>query len=424
MAEITEIFDDATDGVKDIGKTIKKKFKEKPVFYTALIGVAGFALYKLFTTPSEYVEYVDESVQPNSYDGYPTLSDSMLEDYDSMLNGGGWYDSGGYGGGIIGGGSTSAGQTNGEGSSFVEDSYIYVEDDEYIRELEEQLFSLEEQLQMMYQYPQQQTTLHFTDDGEVYDLETGSLIYSDKQSYRVLLGDSEAAQVQQSLEKAANLKWRNQQLQQMQANSYAWSQATTQAEKDALHQANQTIAKGLGLTYNSGSGKWYEADGSEALIYSAGGTTPTGNKGTAIKTTKPDGTTYSGGVQYDASVDYAAKIAEAKASGASQSVIDQLTAQREAKKKGEGLDDYGNKIKTSGNAGTITVKSVTSKPASSSSSSSSSKTSSSSSSSSSGVKQGTVTGKVTWTKTKNKDGSTTHTAKDSSGNVKASYTTK
>ena len=351
MAEIVEIFDDASDGVKDIGKKIKKKFKEKPVFYTALICVAGFALYKLFTSTSETV-YVDESVTPDSYDGYPILDTGATDDFGSLMGGGGWYGDGS--GSIIGGGTTS-----GESSS-IEDSYIYVEDDRYIRDLEEQLYYLQEQLDMMEMYPQQNSTLHFTDDGEVYDLETGTLIYSDTQAYRVLLGDSEAAQVQQQMEQQANLKWRSEQLLQMQANSSAWSKATTQAEKDALHAENQRIAKGLGLTYNSTTGKWYEANGSEALIYS-GGSSSSSSK-TSSSSSSSSSKTY-GGVSYDASVDYAAKIAEAKASGASQSVIDSLTAQRNAKIAGENLNADGSK-KTS------------------SSSSSSSKTSSSSSSTS------------------------------------------
>lgn len=364
MAEIVEIFDEAGDGMKDIGKKIKKKFKEKPVFYTALICVAGFALYKLFTTPEEYVEYVDETVQPNTYDGYPIMSDPMIEDYDSLMGGstgGGWLG-GSTGGGIIGGGSTSAGQTNGEGSSYIEDSYIYVEDDSYIRELEEQLFYLEEQLQLMEEYPAN-SRLTFTDDGEVYDMDTGALIYSESQPYRVLLDNSEAAQVQKQMEQQANLKWRSQQLQQMQANSSAWSKATTQAEKDALHAENQSIAKGLGLTYNSNTGKWYEADGSEALIYSAGGSNKTGS--TSIVKTSNSSSSY-GGVSYDKSVDYAAKIAAAKASGASQSVIDKLTAQRNAKIAGENLNADGSKKTSSSSSKTSSSSSKTSTTSSSS----------------------------------------------------------
>ena len=67
---------------------------------------------------------------------------------------------------------------------------------------------------------------------------------------------------------------------QMAANSAAWHTASTQAEKDALHQANVDLAKQLGLDeddYNSGTGKWnYHAAGTR---YTPGGLTALGEDG-------------------------------------------------------------------------------------------------------------------------------------------------
>lgn len=57
------------------------------------------------------------------------------------------------------------------------------------------------------------------------------------------------------------------------------------------------------------------------------------------------------GVEYDDKTDYAQKISDAKASGASQSTIDGLTAQRNAKIAGEGLNSDGTKRSTASSSG-------------------------------------------------------------------------
>lgn len=332
MAEIKEIGKDISKSANKFIDNLTKKFKEKPVFYTALIVVVIFAVYKLFSSNEETVT---DAYVPVGYDGYPELSDSMLEDYESMLNGGG------SGGGLVGG-DTSSGAVNGEGSSNVEDSYIWDSgyDKEYVSELEKQNEAL---LSQMWELEQQTlaNTLDFTNEGEVYD-GLGNLVFSETKPYKVLTGDGNAAQTQQALEKSSNLSWRNSVLQQMQANSAAYSKATTQEQKDALHKANAQLAKGLGLTYNSKTGKWYEADGSEALIYS----NTSSPVSSSTKSTTSGGSSY-GGVAYDKNTDYAALINKAKSSGASKSEISKLEAQRAAKIAGENLNADGTKKSSS-----------------------------------------------------------------------------
>lgn len=50
---------------------------------------------------------------------------------------------------------------------------------------------------------------------------------------------------------------------QMQSNSAQWH-TSTQSQKDALYKQNQELGKSIGLTYNSSTGTWHNADGSRA----------------------------------------------------------------------------------------------------------------------------------------------------------------
>lgn len=349
MAEIKEVGKDAEKKLKKLTDKVVKKFKERPVFYTALGVVVVFALYKLFTSDeSEYTteeEVVTNAYVPVGYDGYPTLSDSMLEDYESIMSGG--YT--GNSGGSLVGGTTSGGTVNGEGSSYVEDSYIYDSyySETYNKELEEQneqlvaeMGLLEQQLWTLEQ-DKLANELSYTDDGEVYNA-LGELIYSPTQPYKVLLGGGTAAETQLALERESNKAWRNSVLQQMQSNSAAFGKATTTEEKNALYSANQQLGKSIGLTYNSGNGKWYEQDGSEALVYSNTSSKTTGSK----KSTTTGSSSY-GGVAYDKNTDYAALINKAKSEGASADYIAKLTAQRNAKIAGENLNADGSKKSSS-----------------------------------------------------------------------------
>ena len=50
-------------------------------------------------------------------------------------------------------------------------------------------------------------------------------------------------------------------IDKMQENSAKWWTATSQAEKDRLHEENKKLAKKIGATYNPGTGKWTYHDG-------------------------------------------------------------------------------------------------------------------------------------------------------------------
>ena len=49
----------------------------------------------------------------------------------------------------------------------------------------------------------------------------------------------------------------------MKANSEKWNSATTQEERDALHEENDKLGKGMDANYDPDSGKWYGKDGNE-----------------------------------------------------------------------------------------------------------------------------------------------------------------
>lgn len=346
MAEIMEVGKDAEKKMKKLTDKVVKKFKERPVFYTALGVVVVFALYKLFSSGDENYtaeeDVVTNAYVPVGYDGYPTLSDSMLEDYNSII-------SGGTGTGSTVGGTTSSGTVNGEGSSYVEDSFIFDTgyDESYYKELEQQNAALLQQMgvleEQMWAY-EQDVLAHefsFTEDGELYN-GLGDLIYSPTGTYKVLFSGEAGYEQQMALETEANKAWRNSVLSQMQSNSAAYANAKTAEEKAALHSANAQLAKGLGLTYNSSTGKWLNPDGSEAWNYSnSSKNTVTTNSSKPITTTT--GSSSYAGISYDKNTDYAALINKAKSEGASQSVIDTLTAQRNAKIAGENLNSDGSK---------------------------------------------------------------------------------
>lgn len=316
MAEIQEV-------VKDTTNTIKKKFKEKPVFYTALGCVIVFAIYKLFSG-SETVEEetVTNAYVPMGYDGYPTISDSMLEDYNSMLDGSyeGSLSGGTTSGGILGG-LLGSGETVTDGGT--KDDYVYDYFDDY-QSMVEQYEDLQEEMILM---QQNQLILDSSDPTAVYD-NYGNLIYSEIQPYQVITDDSTYGRVQLELETKSNKDFYNAVVEEMRENSALWNATSSVQEREELNKQNQQLAKYIGATYDSGSGTWYASDGSK--LYDA-----------------PKSTTV---ISYDKNVDYAAAIKQAKANGASQSVIDQLTAQRNAKIAGENLNSDGTK-KSSGSSG-------------------------------------------------------------------------
>ena len=130
-------------------------------------------------------------------------------------------------------------------------------------------------------------------------------------------------------------------LSQMRANSELYNALSTPADANtraALHEENIAIAEKYGFTFDSGTGNWY--DGNDVLY-------TTSTQQAAVKTKQSSGGTSTAvnyttnashtaakakeAVSYDPNKDYTLAIQEAKSSGASQSVINQLYAERNAK---------------------------------------------------------------------------------------------
>ncbi len=161
---------------------------------------------------------------------------------------------------------------------------------------------------------------------------------------------------------------------QMRYNSDAYYY-TSGADRQALVEQNEALGASIGATKNE-AGQWFAEDGTrlfvnahEASAQNLSTSTRTVDDNTdysqviknltsqgkagnsqevvqatinrATKITNNNMTQYA--TTYDKNVDYQAAINEAKASGASQSVIDTLTAQRNAKIKGENLNADGSK---------------------------------------------------------------------------------
>lgn len=126
-------------------------------------------------------------------------------------------------------------------------------------------------------------------------------------------------------------QWKKQQeyqadLAQMKANSELYNAlgSDQQSTKDALHRENMQIANKYGFNYDSGTGNYFTNTGSVVYL-----TAQQQAKATTGKTTSSVKQT----VDFDPNVDYQARINQAVASGASQSTINQLQAQRQAKIK-------------------------------------------------------------------------------------------
>ena len=165
---------------------------------------------------------------------------------------------------------------------------------------------------------------------------------------------------------------------QMLKNSNDWWYTNDPSARAALSDENKLLGESIGATFDSKTGTWLAADGSRLFInsheaaaqnvkssvktYDAGkdyqsvinGLLAGGAKRDSAevvnnvidRAAKISGENMS--VTYDKNVDYQAAINRAKETGASQSVIDTLTAQRNAKIKGENLNADGTKKTSSG----------------------------------------------------------------------------
>lgn len=183
---------------------------------------------------------------------------------------------------------------------------------------------------------------------------------------------------------------------QMLKNSNDWWYTNDPSARAALSDENKILGESIGATFDSKSGTWLAADGSRLFVnsheaaaqdvkssvktYDAGkdyqavinGLLAGGAKrdsddvvnNVINRAAKISGENMS--VTYDKNVDYRAAINKAKETGASQSVIDTLTAQRNAKIKGENLNADGTKKTSSGGSSSGRKSSGGSKNASSS----------------------------------------------------------
>lgn len=165
---------------------------------------------------------------------------------------------------------------------------------------------------------------------------------------------------------------------QMLKNSNDWWYTNDPSARAALSDENKLLGESIGATFDNKTGTWLAADGSRLFVnsheaaaqnvsssvktYDAGkdyqsvinGLLAGGAKRDSAevvnnvidRAAKISGENMS--VTYDKNVDYQAAINKAKETGASQSVIDTLTAQRNAKIKGENLNADGTKKTSSG----------------------------------------------------------------------------
>lgn len=183
---------------------------------------------------------------------------------------------------------------------------------------------------------------------------------------------------------------------QMLKNSNDWWYTNDPSARAALSDENKLLGESIGATFDSKTGTWLAADGSRLFVnsheaaaqdvkssvktYDAGkdyqavinGLLAGGAKrdsddvvnNVINRAAKISGENMS--VTYDKNVDYQAAINRAKETGASQSVIDTLTAQRNAKIKGENLNADGTKKTSSGGSSSGRTSSGGSKNSSSS----------------------------------------------------------
>lgn len=280
MAEFDQVFDDFGDTVSEGVESVKDFVKEKP-FVVAVVIVAAVALFVAWKRSRETIETTNETA---TFYTYPTT-----------------------------GGGVASFQSESTSDSMYYD--LLEEINRQDRDYQEILNDLDKQY-----------------GSQFAELESN---LSNLKNQNVTLSD-QIQQNQTALNKSSIMN-------QMEANSDLWHLTSDPAERKRLEDENKALGESIGLTFNAGEGSWYESDGSRAYqtpLQTAQGrtttNTPTSGQMVNNKTyTQEYSDAAAKAVTYDKNVDYMAKINEAKASGASQSVIDSLTAQRNAKIAGE-----------------------------------------------------------------------------------------
>lgn len=187
--KIGDTFEEGFDKVKDFSKKNK-------IFTFAILGVGGYALYKLFSSKysSNDTEYVSTyAYVPTAYDGYPTMSESVS--YDDVVN-----------------------QLRTETKEMQDDFYSETMSD--IAQLIEK-----NQLQNDNQFDEIIESMSKYDE----DLTTMSYLEEQRQKQQIL--------------------------DRMKSNSEAWHNASPE-EQERLHQENVVLGSILGADFDSASGTW------------------------------------------------------------------------------------------------------------------------------------------------------------------------
>ena len=130
-------------------------------------------------------------------------------------------------------------------------------------------------------------------------------------------------------------------ISQMRANSELYNALSTPADastREALHAENKAIAEKYGFTFDPNSGNWF--DGNTVVYTTAHQQAAVARKSSSTsKTTAVNYVTNAANTaakvaeaaKFDPNKDYTTAIREAKSSGASEAVINQLYAERNAK---------------------------------------------------------------------------------------------
>lgn len=297
MAEISEVFE-------DLGDNAKKLFKSKP-FIILAIGVALIALFVNFNKGRSSSSSSEETVEEVSYyDGTHAIG---YAGYPGMYGSSG--DSGQYDWYL-------------QEIMKMQDEY-----DENIEALQGEYETSLGEMQSQYDTALEGFNKSLEDMQNEYDKSLEELLAakSSGSSSGSRRPSSSASSTDDLME-----QWKLQQeyeadLAQMKANSELYNAlGDGQSEtKKALHQQNLEIASKYGFNYDSQSGNYFTNSGSVVYL-----TSQQQAKALTGKTTRE---TSSSTVTFDPNVDYQARINHAVASGASQSTINQLQAQRQAK---------------------------------------------------------------------------------------------
>lgn len=332
MAEIKEIKDVEMPLATEKNKGKKKGFKnlnKKQKFLVLCVIVALIGLFVFYRKKTGY-----NSVIASGYDGYPVMS--------------------------------SVGEESGGGYDETDINGLLAEQEQY--------------------YSDQLTAV-----GGKYE----ETISSMENQYAAQI-DSMATQHEEEISSLQKNMTYKDTVAQMLKNSNDWWYTNDPSARAALSDENKLLGESIGATFDNKTGTWLAADGSRLFVNSHEAAAQ--NVSSSVKTydagkdyqsvingllaggakrdsdevvnnvidraAKISGENMS--VTYDKNVDYQAAINKAKETGASQSVIDTLTAQRNAKIKGENLNADGTKKTSSGGSSSGRTSSGGSKTSSSS----------------------------------------------------------